>query len=78
MLMKEAIAIIMEQEGLTRTELAKELGLTPGMLSHYTKSDHYPRLGVATTIYVKYRLQVEPYTKSALSLEVQRIDDANR
>ncbi len=75
MLMKEAIAIIMEQEGLSRTELAKELGLTPGMLSHYTKSDHYPRLRVATVIYLKYRLQVEPYTKTALSAEVQRMDD---
>ena len=71
MLMKEAIDIIMEQEGLTRTELAKELDLTPGMLSHYGKSDHYPRLKVATTIYFKYRIQVEPYTKTALSMEVE-------
>lgn len=70
--MKQAIAVIMEQEGLTRGELAVRLGVTQGMLSHYSNHQHYPRLKFAAMIYREYKLQVEPFTQLALSDEVER------
>lgn len=68
----EAIHTILEQEGMTRTELAKELGITPGMLSHYDNYGHHPRLNVAARVWGKYRISVEPYTDLALSDEWER------
>lgn len=75
--MKEAIEIVLEQEAITRTELAAKLGITPGMLSHYSNHDHYPRLNVAAKMYANYRIQIEPFTETALSNEMERQLDGN-
>ncbi len=75
MLIKDAVQVILEQEEMTRTELAVELDITPGMLSHYTNHSHHPRLGLAAKIWGKYRVQVEPYTVLALDTEYERQTD---
>ena len=76
MKMREALDVIMEQEEVNKTELAALLGLTPGMISHYYKHNHYPRLGIAANIYKKYMIQVEPFTELALSDEIERQHDS--
>lgn len=75
MQIKQAINVILEQEGMNKAELANELGITQGMVSHYAHHGHYPRLNVAAKIYGKYRIQVEPYTELALSDELERQHD---
>ena len=75
MTISDAIKTIMEQEDMTRAQLATKLGLTQGMLSHYINHGHYPRLNVAAVIYKDYRIQVEPFTKLALSAEMEKFYD---
>ncbi len=73
MFMKEALATIMTNEGLTATQMAEKLSITPGMISHYVNHEHYPRLSIATKIYMSYNIQVEPYTILALSTEMEKL-----
>ena len=78
MKIKQAIDTILENEDITRSELALKLGITPGMLSHYASNAHYPRLNVAGRIYRYYSIQVEPFTQTSLSDEVEKqIDQEN-
>ncbi len=73
MLIKDALTTIMENEGLTPTQMAEKLGVTPGMISHYINHNHYPRLNTATKIYMGYKIQVEPFTVLALSTEMEKL-----
>ena len=63
MLIHQAVELILQEENITKAELAKELGISPGMVSHYSShGNHYPRLNVARKIYEQFKIQVEPYT----------------
>lgn len=72
MLIREALQTIMENEGFTATQMAEKLEITPGMISHYINHNHYPRLAIATKIYIDFNIQVEPYTILALSTEMEK------
>ncbi len=72
MFVKDAIEVIMNEEGMTKQDLAAKLGITPGMVSHYSSGDHYPRLNVAAKLYRLYKVQVEPFTLLSLSDEMDR------
>ncbi len=68
--MDQAIEIILEQEQMTKAELAEMLEITPGMVSHYSHRGHYPSLKVATRVYKLFGIQVEPFTEAALKRAV--------
>ena len=70
MYINEALEIIKKETGLShQLDLANELKTSQGTISNYTSGKSYPTLLMASRVYGKFGLVVEPFTETALKRE---------
>ncbi len=58
-----------------RGVVAKKLGITKAMISHYLNRDFTPRLNVAGKLWGEYGLVIEPFSERAVIKEWTRLQD---
>ena len=75
MYVNEAIEAAISIEEGDRAVVARKLGISPGMVSHYLKRDNTPRLNIAGKLWGEYGLVIEPFTERAVIREWTRLQD---
>lgn len=66
----KVIEQLLEQTGLTKFGLAKELGVEPIMIDHYLKNSiQAPSFRVCKTIFDRYGIVTCPFTEEELDFE---------
>jgi len=64
----DAVRSLVDEQGLSRYQIAKDIGSSTSMITKYYKGDiHHVSLRIAVKFYKVYGLQIMPYSVEELS-----------